>query len=65
MERRESMSLKENHARLEEAIHAACKRAGRPRREIELMAVSKTYPVETILEAEKLGLRLFGENRVQ
>lgn len=59
------MSLKENHARLEEAIHAACKRAGRPRREIELMAVSKTYPAETMLLAEKLGLRLFGENRVQ
>ena len=59
------MSLKENLAKVEEAIHAACKRAGRPRREIELMAVSKTYPAETILEAEKLGLRLFGENRVQ
>jgi PLP dependent protein len=59
------MSLKENLAKLEEAIHLACKRAGRHRREIELMAVSKTYPAETILEAEKLGLRLFGENRVQ
>jgi len=59
------MLLKENLEKLEEAIHAACKRAGRHRREIELMAVSKTYPAETILEAEKLGLRLFGENRVQ
>ena len=29
------------------------------------MAVSKTYPVETIAEAAGLGLRLFGENRVQ
>jgi PLP dependent protein len=59
------MSLKENLEKLEEAIHAACKAAGRHRHEIELMAVSKTYPAETILEAEKLGLRLFGENRVQ
>jgi PLP dependent protein len=59
------MSLKENLEKLEEAIHAACKTAGRSRHEIELMAVSKTYPAETILEAEKLGLRLFGENRVQ
>ena len=29
------------------------------------MAVSKTYPAETISEAAALGLRLFGENRVQ
>ncbi len=29
------------------------------------MAVSKTYPASTIAEAEALGLRLFGENRVQ
>ena len=59
------MSLKENLEKLEEAIHASCKAAGRHRHEIELMAVSKTYPAESILEAERLGLRLFGENRVQ
>jgi PLP dependent protein len=59
------MTLKENLEKLENAIHAACKAAGRSRHEIELMAVSKTYPAATILEAEKLGLRLFGENRVQ
>ena len=29
------------------------------------MAVSKTYPASTILEAAALGLHLFGENRVQ
>ena len=29
------------------------------------MAVSKTYPAETIAEAAGLGLTLFGENRVQ
>ncbi len=59
------MSLNENLEKLEEAIQAACRDVGRHRSEIELMAVSKTYPAETMLEAEKLGLRLFGENRVQ
>ena len=59
------MDLKENLEKLEETIHAACRAAGRPRGEVELMAVSKTYPAATMLEAEKLGLRLFGENRVQ
>ena len=58
-------ALAENLEKLEEQISAACKRAGRSRRSVELMAVSKTYPASTIAEAEKLGLRLFGENRVQ
>ena len=57
--------LKENFERLEEAIENACRAAGRPRAEVELMAVSKTYPAATIAEAAALGLRLFGENRVQ
>jgi pyridoxal phosphate enzyme (YggS family) len=58
-------SLSENLDRLEQSIAAACRKAGRPRGEVELMAVSKTYPASTILEAASLGLHLFGENRVQ
>src|ERR1019366_10368540 len=57
--------LAENLERLEEAITRACRRASRSRSEVELMAVSKTYPAATIVEAAALGLRLFGENRVQ
>jgi hypothetical protein len=57
--------LSESLERLEEAIAAACRAAGRGRAEVELMAVSKTYPAATLAEAEALGLRLFGENRVQ
>jgi len=58
-------ALRQNLERLEDAIGAACRIAGRPRAEIELMAVSKTFPTETIFEAASLGLTLFGENRVQ
>ncbi len=58
-------ALGENLERLEEAIGAACRAAGRARDEVELMAVSKTFPAETITEAAALGLTLFGENRVQ
>lgn len=58
-------ALSDNLAQLEEAIAHACRHAGRNRSEIELMAVSKTFPAQAIVEAEKLGLRLFGENRVQ
>jgi len=58
-------ALAENIERLEEAIAEACRKAGRARAEVELMAVSKTYPAEIIVEAAALGLTLFGENRVQ
>jgi len=58
-------ALSENLERLEEAIAAACRAAGRARGEVELMAVSKTFPAETMVEAAGLGIRLFGENRVQ
>ncbi|MGP8175722.1 MAG: YggS family pyridoxal phosphate-dependent enzyme [Terracidiphilus sp.] len=58
-------ALAENLERLEEAIAAACRKAGRGRGEVELMAVTKSYPAATVAEAAELGLRLFGENRVQ
>jgi pyridoxal phosphate enzyme (YggS family) len=58
-------ALAEALERIEEAVAAACRKAGRARSEVELMAVSKTYPAATIGEAAGLGLKLFGENRVQ
>ena len=58
-------ALSENLERLEKAIGAACRAAGRARSEVELMAVSKTFPAEAVAEAAALGLTLFGENRVQ
>ena len=58
-------ALRENLELVEAAIEAACRRAGRGRGEVELMAVSKTYPAATVAEAVALGLTLFGENRVQ
>jgi hypothetical protein len=57
--------LSESLEQLEAAIAAACRAAGRGRGEVGLMAVSKTHPAATLAEAEALGLRLFGENRVQ
>ena len=58
-------ALAENLERLEAEIVEACRRAGRPRAEIELMAVTKTCPAAVVAEAAALGLALFGENRVQ
>jgi pyridoxal phosphate enzyme (YggS family) len=43
----------------------AARRAGRDPAEIELVAVSKTQPVEAIVEAMREGITCFGENKVQ
>ena len=59
------MSLAENIERVRECITAACARAGRDPSEVTLVAVSKTFPAEAVLEAHRLGLRDFGENRVE
>src|ERR1700722_13262048 len=57
--------LGENLDRIETQISAACRTAGRPRGEVTLMAVSKMHPASAIVAAEALGVRVFGENRVQ
>jgi PLP dependent protein len=58
-------TVAENLEYLEERIRRACVRAGRPRESLRLMAVGKRQPVQRIRDALDLGLRLFGENRVQ
>ena len=46
-------------------INAACERSGRSASEVTLIAVSKTKPLHMIEEAYNLGMRHFGENKVQ
>lgn len=57
--------IQKNLMEVEERIRAACERAGRKREEVTLVAVSKTKPVSVIREAYDLGVRVFGENKVQ
>ncbi len=57
--------LQDNLIQVEHNIEKACRRAGRDRSEVTLIAVSKTKPVETLQEAYDLGVRVFGENKVQ
>jgi pyridoxal phosphate enzyme (YggS family) len=59
------MSLAENLAHVESRILAACQRAGRSREDVTLVAVSKFHPVSAIRELYELGVRDFGESRVQ
>ncbi len=46
-------------------IALACERAGRPPREVTLVAVSKTWSADKVAAAWHAGVRDFGENRVQ
>lgn len=46
-------------------IEAACEKSGRSPSEVTLIAVSKTKPLHMIEEAYSLGIRDFGENKVQ
>lgn len=57
--------IKENLAEVEEKICNACKRAGRKREEVTLIAVSKTKPTEMMETCIEQGVTVFGENKVQ
>ncbi|MCR5747887.1 MAG: YggS family pyridoxal phosphate-dependent enzyme [Lachnospiraceae bacterium] len=57
--------IRENLEAVEKNICEACERSGRSRDEVTLIAVSKTKPVEDLMEAYNLGIRVFGENKVQ
>jgi hypothetical protein len=58
-------NIQDNIARVEERIAAACRRSGRRREDVRLVAVSKTHPADSVRAAFAAGLRDFGENRVQ
>lgn len=57
--------IKENIWQVEENIQKACQKVGRDRNEITLIAVSKTKPIPMLEEAYQIGVRDFGENKVQ
>lgn len=50
---------------VERRIAEACRRAGRPRQQVTLIAVSKLQPEAKIRQAFAAGLRDFGENYAQ
>ncbi len=59
------MSVAENLTRVREQIENAARRAGRNPNEIKLVAVSKTFPLTSIVEAFRAGATDIGENRVE
>lgn len=57
--------IAENLQSIRGRIAAAAVRAGRDPKDIKLVAVSKFFPAEAIIEAHRAGQILFGENYIQ
>ena len=57
--------IKENLNRVRDEIAEKCLKIGRNPAEITLIAVSKTYGYESVLEAQSCGQKDFGENWAQ
>lgn len=59
------MSLADNLRTVLASIAAAVTRAGREPGAVRLVAVTKTWPAETVREIVEAGQRALGENKVQ
>ena len=59
------MTISHRLTEVRSRIAAAARSAGRDPSSIQLIAVSKTFPVDLVREAYAAGQRDFGENRVQ
>ena len=57
--------LEKNLKSIQDKVKDACKRSGRHPEDVTLIAVSKTKPVSMLQELYDLGIRQFGENKVQ
>ncbi|WP_330452045.1 MULTISPECIES: YggS family pyridoxal phosphate-dependent enzyme [unclassified Streptomyces] len=62
-ERRDELAA--NLARVEDRIASACAAAGRPRQDVTLIVVTKTYPASDVRILHGLGVRQVAENRDQ
>lgn len=54
-----------NYTAVTQRITQAAQRAGRNPADITLVAVTKTWPADTVLAAYEAGMRHFGENRAE
>ncbi|MGJ8725830.1 MAG: YggS family pyridoxal phosphate-dependent enzyme [Roseibacillus sp.] len=59
------MSIAQRLTEVKEHLGEAVKRSGRSVGDVELLAVSKTYPAEVVAEVVEAGQKMLGENRVQ
>ena len=58
-------TIKDHLNEVRENIRKACEKSGRSPEEVTLIAVSKTKPVDMLMDVYRAGARDFGENKVQ
>ncbi len=58
-------TIKNNVAHVRKLIACAAEKSGRTEGDITVVAVSKRQPIEKIYDAQRAGIKIFGENRVQ
>lgn len=59
------MSIENNISSVRTRIENACRRAGRTKDDVKLIAVTKTVNADRIMEAISCGIDAIGENKVQ
>ena len=57
--------IADNLLAIRRRMEASCARVGRDPADVELVAVSKTFPADSVREAFEAGERIFGESRLQ
>lgn len=57
--------IRENLNKIKQEILDSCLKSGRRMEDVKLVAVSKNFPEDAVLEAYRQGQFVFGENRVQ
>ena len=59
------MDIRKNYLAVCREIEKACSNSNRDPAEVSLVAVTKTFPAETVAAAIDAGIRIVGENRLQ
>jgi PLP dependent protein len=57
--------IQDNVRRIMERVQVAAEKAGRPAGHVQVVAITKTVPIEKIIQALNAGITHIGENRVR
>lgn len=57
--------IAENYNKIQDRIFQTCEKVGRNPKEVKLLPVSKVHPISTLQEAIDVGIKVFGESKVQ
>ena len=59
------MKIRDNYEKILGEVEKACHRARRDPKDVQILGVCKSQPVEKIKEASECGIKIMGENKMQ